>query len=86
MFQILIEHYRTLRKPQYADEKWCTAITGPIVFTHANFKMRLPAIWRNSVSQKGEGRQKSNLSSVRSITVQTTNNGQVTNNSQSKQQ
>jgi hypothetical protein len=53
MFQLLIEQLAALRKPHLADEKWCSAITGPIVFTHAEFEMKLPATWWSSVSQEG---------------------------------
>jgi hypothetical protein len=53
IFQLLIEQSATLRKPHLSDEKWCSAITSPIVFTHAEFKMKLPATWWSSVSQEG---------------------------------
>jgi len=53
IFQLLTEQLATLRKPHLADEKWCSAITRPIVFTHAGFEMKLPATWWSSVSQEG---------------------------------
>lgn len=57
-YQRLIEAFGALRKPHGRNEKWCTAITQQIVFTHDGFAMRLPATWWRSVSQEGERRKK----------------------------
>jgi hypothetical protein len=53
IFQLLIEQLGAPGKPHLADEKWCSAITRPIVFTHTEFEMKLPATWWSGVSQEG---------------------------------